>query len=116
MDREELYARIDERVEGMMRAGFLDEVAGLLERGYRAALTSAQAIGYKELVGVLEGERGLGEAVEHVKRATRRYAKRQMTWFRADPRVRWLDATGLDGARAAEAAAELLESYMRPGA
>lgn len=95
MDRELLYRRIAQRVDGMLEAGLLTEVRRLLSRGYREALTAAQAIGYKELVPVVEGHADLAEATEDIKRATRRYAKRQLTWFRADPRVRWLDVTGL---------------------
>lgn len=108
MDRELLYERIAARVGAMMAAGLLDEVRRLLAAGYRDALTAAQAIGYKELVPVAEAsapgtedEAGLADAVEEIRRATRRYAKRQLTWFRADPRVRWVDITGLDSVRAA---------------
>jgi tRNA dimethylallyltransferase len=112
MDREQLYARIDERVERMLADGLLEEVERLLEAGYREALTAAQAIGYKEMVPVLEGAEELAPAVEAIKRATRRYAKRQLTWFRGDPRVTWLDVTGVSVAQAADAAAELLESAL----
>jgi len=88
-------SRIDERVDAMLSAGLLDEVARLLEAGYRDALTATQAIGYKELVPVLEDGADLGDAVARIKQATRRYAKRQLTWFRADPRVLWVDVTGM---------------------
>lgn len=110
MDRDALYARIDARVEAMTMAGLVDEVRGLLEAGYRDALTAAQAIGYKELVPVIEKGTDLGAAVGAIARATRRYAKRQLTWFRADPRVRWLDVTALDTPAAADAALALVES------
>ncbi|HEX9093693.1 MAG TPA: tRNA (adenosine(37)-N6)-dimethylallyltransferase MiaA, partial [Coriobacteriia bacterium] len=110
MERAALYAAIDARVDAMMVAGLVDEVRGLLARGRRDALTATQAIGYKELVPVVEGGADLVAAVEDVKRATRRYAKRQLTWFRADPRVRWLDVTGLSCAEASEAVARLIES------
>jgi tRNA dimethylallyltransferase len=110
MERTSLYARIDERVDGMLEAGLVDEVRRLLSAGYREALTAAQAIGYKEIVPVIEGSTDLASASEHIKRATRRYAKRQLTWFRADPRVRWLDVTGLSTAEAATAAMRLVES------
>jgi tRNA dimethylallyltransferase len=96
MDRAALYARIDARVDAMLAAGLLDEVAGLLAAGYRDALTARQAIGYKELVPVVEDGADLAAAVDSIKSATRRYAKRQFTWFRADPRVRWMDLTGLE--------------------
>lgn len=110
MDRAALYARIDARVQGMIAAGLLDEVARLLAAGYRDALTATQAIGYKELVPVVEGAAELDEAVTEIQRATRRYAKRQLTWFRADPRVSWLDVTELSPASATDAVLALLES------
>lgn len=109
-ERDALYSRIDSRVDQMVAAGLLGEVAGLLERGYRDALTATQAIGYKELVPVLEGVADLEPALEAIKRATRRYAKRQMTWFRADERIAWVDVTGLSSAEATSRVRELLES------
>ncbi|MBC7266312.1 MAG: tRNA (adenosine(37)-N6)-dimethylallyltransferase MiaA [Coriobacteriia bacterium] len=93
MRRDRLYAAIENRVDRMLSAGLVDEVRSLLARGYREALTARQAIGYKELVPVLEEGAPLDEAVAAIKRATRRYAKRQLTWFRADPRIRWIDVT-----------------------
>lgn len=110
MDRPALYERIDARVDAMMASGLLDEVGALLRAGYRDALTASQAIGYKELVGVIEGGADPEAAAEAVKQATRRYAKRQLSWFRADPRIRWLDVTGLDTAAAAERGLALVES------
>lgn len=110
MERQALYERIDSRVDSMMEFGLLDEVRGLLDAGYREAVTAAQAIGYKELVPVLENEADLTEAVADIKQASRRYAKRQLTWFRADPRVRWIDVTELSPREAVEQAAALLES------
>lgn len=95
MDRGRLYDRIDRRVEDMIDRGLLGEVESLLEAGLRDALTAQQAIGYKELVGVIESGEPLDDAVEAIKKASRRYAKRQLTWFRADPRVRWIDVTDL---------------------
>lgn len=93
-DRDELYERIGRRVEDMVSRGLLAEVNALLRLGFRDALTASQAIGYKELVPVLEEGADLAGAIDDVKRATRHYAKRQLTWFRADPRVRWIDMTG----------------------
>ena len=86
MDRERLYGLIDARVDAMVEAGLLEEIERLLDAGLRATLTASQAIGYKEFVPVVEGKADLDEAVAAVKQATRRYAKRQLTWFRADPR------------------------------
>lgn len=110
MDRAALYERIGARVDSMMASGLLDEVRDLLRAGYRDALTASQAIGYKELVPVLEEGADADAAVEAVKQATRRYAKRQLTWFRADPRVVWLDVTGMTAAEAADAGLALVES------
>lgn len=93
VERELLYEVIEARVDAMMAAGLLDEVRGLLAAGFRDAATAQQAIGYKELVGVLEGTRTLEDAVAEIKQSSRRYAKRQITWFKRDPRIRWLDAT-----------------------
>jgi tRNA dimethylallyltransferase len=109
MDRERLYERIDARVDAMVATGLVDEVAGLLERGLRGAVTAAQAIGYKELVPVIEQGADLPEAVSAIKQASRRYAKRQLTWFRADPRVIWLDVTDLSPEHAADAALDALD-------
>ena len=84
-DRELLYRRIDGRVDAMLEAGLLEEARGLYERGYLAEdTTAAQAIGYKELIPYLEGRTSLSEAVEELKLASRRYAKRQLTWFRRE--------------------------------
>jgi tRNA dimethylallyltransferase len=110
MERDSLYARIDARVDAMLEAGLIAEVEGLLAAGYRDALTAAQAIGYKELVPVLDGCGDLDSAVAAIKQATRRYAKRQLTWFRADPRVRWVDVTDLSPAHTVDAVIALLES------
>jgi tRNA dimethylallyltransferase len=110
VDRDVLYARIDARVDRMIEAGLLEEVAGLLAGGYRGALTAAQAIGYKELVPVLDGSGDLASAVTAIKQASRRYAKRQSTWFRADPRVRWMDVTKLSHTETADAIRALVES------
>lgn len=87
-DREALYKRIDARVDGMLDQGLLDEVRTLMEDGLSA--TAGQAIGYKELFGYFRGESTLDQAVDAIKRESRRYAKRQLTWLRRDPRIRWL--------------------------
>jgi len=110
MDRQTLYDRIDQRVDAMISAGLVEEVRRLLDAGFREALTAAQAIGYKELVPVIEKERELAEAIEGIKRATRRYAKRQLTWFRADRRIRWIDVTGHSLGHTTDLALGLLQS------
>lgn len=89
--REDLYARIDARVDQMVEAGLVEEVRALVGRGLTTDVTAGQAIGYKEILEALSGRVELGEAVELVKRRTRRYAKRQLSWFRHDGRVRWLE-------------------------
>lgn len=91
--RELLYDRINRRVDAMMASGLLDETKSLMESGVFARnSTAAQAIGYKELLAYLDGKESLPEAVERLKTATRRYAKRQITWFSAKPYVWWVDA------------------------
>ena len=92
LPREKLYKLINERVRQMIEQGLLQEVQGLLDKGYGQALTSQQAIGYKELVGVLSGAVSLDIAVEQIQQATRRYAKRQLSWFKRNERIHWLDA------------------------
>ncbi len=91
MERLRLYARIDQRVHGMIDQGLVAEVEALLSMGCTAAHTSMQAIGYKELTGYLAGDSSLDQAVEAICQATRRYAKRQLSWFRADPRIQWYE-------------------------
>jgi len=87
-DREKLYARIDARVEEMISQGLLSEAKALREKGMSA--TASQAIGYKELYAYMDGEKSFDECVEDIKRETRRYAKRQLTWYRKNKSVKWL--------------------------
>lgn len=91
VNREALYARIDRRVEAMFRAGLVGEVEALLRRNVPPSATSMQAIGYKELVRFLRGECTESEAKEEIMRNSRRYAKRQRTWFRRNAAVRWFE-------------------------
>lgn len=90
-DRSRLYERIDRRVDVMMKEGLLDEVRSLRERGVKRTCTSMQGLGYKELYACLEGECSLEEAVRIIKRDTRHFAKRQLTWFKRERDVIWLD-------------------------
>lgn len=89
LPKEQLHQRIHDRVDQMMEQGLLEEVKGLLPYKKENAL---QTVGYRELFDYLEGASSLDEAVEKIKINTRHYAKRQMTWFRKDPAVRWIDA------------------------
>lgn len=86
--REELNQRIEARLEAMLAQGWLEEVRGLLDR-YPPDLKPLQALGYRHLIAFLQGRWSWEEAIELLKRDTRRYAKRQLTWFRGDPEVRW---------------------------
>ncbi|WP_411167655.1 tRNA (adenosine(37)-N6)-dimethylallyltransferase MiaA [Clostridium sp. MB05] len=91
MDREKLYNRINLRVDIMMERGLLDECIKLKEMGYNSSVQSMQGIGYKEIFYYLEHKISLNEAVEMIKQGSRNYAKRQLTWFRRDPRAIFLD-------------------------
>lgn len=91
MDRKKLYGLIDRRVDMMMEKGLLDEVTSLRDAGIPRDSTAMQGIGYKQLYGYLEGEYSLDEAVRLIKRDTRHFAKRQLTWFRREKDVLWVD-------------------------
>lgn len=91
MDRQKLYERINLRVDKMLEAGLVDEVKKLLNMGYSKELTSMQGLGYKEIVSYLEGEYSLEGAVEKLKQDTRHFAKRQLTWFRREKRIKWIN-------------------------
>lgn len=93
--RDVLYARIDRRVEEMVRLGLPDEVRRLMQAGLSERSTAMQALGYKEIVSFLQGEIPLNEAVDRIKMGTRRYAKRQLCWFRRDERLTWLPVQGI---------------------
>ncbi len=92
--REELYRRIDRRVEEMMTQGLAQEVRGLLAGGLSPQATAMQAIGYKEMAQALAGEIALAAAVERIQQGSRRYAKRQLTWLRRNPDIHWLVRQG----------------------
>ena len=89
-DRQTLYDRIDRRVLTMLEQGLLPEIQGLLDSGVPEKATSMQAIGYKEFVDALQGRCTIEEATAQVQQASRRYAKRQLTWFRRNPAIHWL--------------------------
>ncbi len=96
VDPDLLKQRIYKRVDRMVETGLIEEVKGLLEQGFREGVTAPQAIGYKEIVAALEGQISMEQAIEDIKIATRRYAKRQRTWFRKDDRIRWINADSGD--------------------
>ena len=91
MDRETLYERINRRVDIMLEDGLIDEVKSIMEMNLGKASTAMQAIGYKEIIEWLEGRVSYEEAVETLKMESRRYAKRQLTWFRRNSEINWLD-------------------------
>ena len=93
MDREALYRRIDARVDRMIERGLLQEARGLMERGYGSQLKPMQSLGYKQMFQFLLKKMEWTEAVRQMKRDTRHYAKRQWTWVKADPEVRWRDGS-----------------------
>lgn len=108
-DREKLYERINLRVDMMIEEGLIDEVKSLLEMGYTKDMNSMKGIGYKEIIEYLKGECTLCEAIEAVKQGSRRYAKRQLTWFRRDKRVNYIDAQS----DVKESAYKLIEEWIK---
>ena len=91
-DREKLYERIEKRVDLMLADGLIDEINSLREKYPHLSKTALQGIGYKEVIPYLEGNCSYDEMVEKLKMETRRYAKRQMTWFRRDKKIKWCNA------------------------
>lgn len=98
--REDIYRRIDERVEAMFEKGLVDEVQSLLDKPKGLSRQAKQALGYKEVIQYLEGEYTLNDAKEIIKLNTRRFSKRQMTWFRSFPDIQWLDIEESEGPKA----------------
>ena len=92
-DRQLLYNRIDARVDKMIDEGLVDEVKSLVAKGVKKGMTAMDGIGYKELLDYLDGNGSLEDAVELIKKKSRNYAKRQLTWFRREKEVIWLDKT-----------------------
>ena len=109
-DRGELYRRIDLRVDIMLRQGLLEEIRQLLASGIPAKCTAMQAIGYKEFVDVLQNDAPLELAVEEVKKGSRHYAKRQLTWFRRNKNIHWL-TRGPEAPEILETARRLLREF-----
>ncbi len=113
LDRERLYQRIRKRIQEQLRAGLVEEVRSLVDRGLDPSLPSMQGLGYKELVPYVRGQISLEQAVRALERNTRRYAKRQRTWFRADPRIRWLDVNDLPPEEVAERILNVVRAETR---
>lgn len=113
-DRRELYGRIETRVDAMLADGLADEVRRLLAMGYRADLKPMQSLGYRQMTAMLAGEMTLPAAADDIKRETRHFARRQLIWFRADPRVRWLDAGGKSADALAQEMANVLGDDAPP--
>lgn len=97
MDRAKLYERIELRIDAMLEQGLLNEVDSIIGAGYDPALPALQGLGYKQLIMFRNGELSYDEAVELIKRDTRRFAKRQLSWFKRDKRIRWFDSGALGG-------------------
>lgn len=91
MERSKLYEKINMRVDHMIEQGLIEEVKSLQNMGYGKDLVSMQGLGYKEIIAYLEEEHSLEEAIDILKRDTRRFAKRQLTWFRKDKRIHWVN-------------------------
>lgn len=91
MDRQKLYERIEKRIDIMLNDGLLDEVKGLLDKGYTRDMVSMQGLGYKEIIDYLHGVTSFEDAIEILKRDTRHFAKRQLTWFRREKEVIWVN-------------------------
>jgi len=108
IDRPTLDARIEARVDDMFASGFVEEVEALLARGLAEGRTAPRAIGYREVMGFLAGDRTLAEAIEQTKTATRRFARRQDSWFRKDPRIVWVAHDDPDRVEKAVGAVEAL--------
>ncbi len=89
--RKILYQRLEERVDAMMEVGFMAEVENLLSRGYSPELNSLDSLGYREIISFLKGKLAYSKMVEEIKKNTRRFAKRQLTWFRKESRIQWID-------------------------
>lgn len=108
MNRNALYERIEKRVDAMIESGLVDEVRALMRRVSDPGSTAMQGLGYKEIAAYIRGEIGFDEAVGLLKKNTRRFAKRQYTWFRADGRIGWVDVDGRTANEVSKNVKELL--------
>lgn len=115
-DREALYRRIDARVDAMLAEGLIDEVRELIIAGYAPTLKPMQALGYKQVCAFLAGNTDLDTATALIKQETRRFAKRQLIWFRGDPRVQWIEADGKTPEQLAEEILQRLHEHPKGAA
>lgn len=109
MDRAKLYERINHRVDLMLEQGLVEEVKGILSKGYDKSLVALQGIGYKEIIMYLDNNYTLEYAVDKIKQGSRNYAKRQLTWFRRDNRIKWID---VDNFQDIEGLSKNIEDYI----
>ena len=109
INREKLYDRINKRIDIMIEEGLVYEVKKLLSMGYDENLASMQGLGYKEIIKYIKGEYSLEGAIEIIKRDTRRFAKRQLTWFRKESKLKWVD---LDKFNSIEEAIIYIQKYI----
>jgi tRNA dimethylallyltransferase len=110
-DREALYRRLDERCAAMFEAGLVEEARRILEMGFPPESKPFESHGYRQALQLLRGEMGFGQALEEARRNTRRYAKRQMTWFRREPGMEWFHGFGGDPA-VRRAALDRVERFL----
>ncbi len=115
MPREVLYQRIEARVEDMLRAGLEDEVRGLLQSGVSRASPAMQGLGYKQMCAFIRGECSREDTIALIKQETRRYAKRQLTWFRREERIRWFDVSEFESVEALADAVSIYFTEVRDG-
>lgn len=114
MERAVLYQRIDQRVDVELAKGLVDETRTLLEKGYSRDLVSMKSLGYRQMAGYLEGEYSFDDAVRRLKRDTRHFAKRQMTWFRKEPDLTWVEVQPDESVRSvSQRVVTLIDRFLR---
>lgn len=110
-DREELYQRINQRVDIMMKEGLIEEVKELINSGYNIGETALQGLGYKEIISYLNGDYSIDEAARIIKRDTRHFAKKQLTWFRRDDKINWFNLSQLNKKEVYDNIIQLINSW-----
>jgi len=109
----ELYKKINSRVDSMIESGLIKEVERLLAAGYKENFRAMESLGYKEITGYLRGKYKLEEAIWLLKRNTRRYARRQMIWFRKDKRIKWIDIQNENISSVTKEAGKILDNFLK---